>query len=169
MKNMTALLIEHHFKQLYKKSTAYAFKMGHPSPEDAASESIFSALRNSDKFQGDISKLTSYILAITHHKVKDYQRQYYTKDINNVSLDDQEDTFGYCDEYFKYQYLVNIKNMTRSLKDAEAKAIIGKYVYNYSDFELADLLNSSPNSIRVRRSNGISKLRQQMVHQKNNP
>lgn len=163
MSNTTALLIEHHFKELYKKASVYAHKLGHHSPQDAASEAISAALRSSSKFEGDISKLTSYILAITHYKVKDYQREYYAKDANNVSLEKQHDTIGYCDDYFKYQYLVNIKNMTRSLTASEAKAIIGKYVYDYSDFELADLLDLTPGSVRVRRSTGISKIRQSMA------
>jgi len=163
MSNTTALLIEHHFKELYKKASAYAYKLGHHSPQDAASEAISAALRSSNKFEGDISNLTSYILAITYNKVKDYQRQYYAKDVNNVSLEDQHDTIGYCDDYFTYQYLVNIKNMTRSLTTLEAKAIIGRYVYDYSDFQLADLLNVTPAYVRVRRSTGISKIRQSMA------
>lgn len=164
MKTTMVLLLENHFNEIYRRVSGYAYRKGHPSPEDVAMSSIAKSLENSHNFQGDLENLISYIISITRYDVIDYYRTSSVKLTADKSIYDIQDSVTpvYYDEYFKYQYLVNIKNMTSSLKTSEAKAIIGKYVYEYSDSEIAELINLTPTSVRVRRSTGISKLKRKL-------
>lgn len=162
MNNTMVLLLENHFNQIYNIAKSYARKKNHPSPEDAASDAISAALRNSQKFEGDLSNLISYILAITHYDVIDYHKSP-TGKLYTIPVDDLYTHPSYCDEYFVYQYLLNIKNITSTLTSSEAKSIISTYVYDHNNFQTADFLNVSYTNARVIKSRALSKLRKTLV------
>lgn len=165
MNNTMVLLLENHFDKIYTIAKSYARKKNHPSPEDAAADAISAALRNSDKFEGDLSNLISYILAITHYDVIDYHNSPTGKRYT-IPIDDLYLHPTYCDEYFVYQYLLNIKNILSTLTSAEAKSIICTYLYDYNNFQTADMLNVSYSNARIIKSRALSKVRKALAHTK---
>ena len=162
------LLLENHFNEIYKKAKSYASKKNHPSPEDVASQSISEALRHSTKFQGDLNNLISYILTITHYNVLDYHRSHYSKKSSYIPFEDIDTlSYSYCDEYFKYQYLENIKELIQNLTHDESQIVIAKYVYDMDDFQTAELLNKSYQSIRTSRHRAFKKIKRNAARSKN--
>lgn len=165
LRRTMALLIEHHFNELYAKASSYARRKGHPDPENVAADAIAKALQNIDKVDNDVNKLTSYILTITHNKVIDYYRS--TSNIQFIPFDNKEHTLFHCDQYFTYQYLTNIKNIIRSLNASEATVIISKFIHEMTDDQTASLLECSPATIRVTRHRAYKKIRRRIEHTKN--
>ena len=166
MKNTMVLLIENHFHQIYKRVSGYAYHQGHPSPEDAAMDAISQALSHATKFEGDLENLVSYIISITRYDLIDHRRRIITKPTANVSVYDLQDSDAptYCDEYFKYQYLYNIKKMIKALDQAESDAIIAKYLYDMTDDEAARFTKRSSKYLRRARSTAYKKLRRLVAH-----
>jgi RNA polymerase sigma factor (sigma-70 family) len=160
------LLIENHFHQIYKRVSGYAYHQGHPSPEDAAMDAISQALSHATKFEGDLENLVSYIISITRYDLIDHRRRIITKPTANVSVYDLQDSDAptYCDEYFKYQYLYNIKKMIKALDQAESDAIIAKYLYDMTDDEAAEFTKRSSKYLRRARSTAYKKLRRLVAH-----
>jgi len=169
MNDTMVLLLENHFNEIYRKVKSFAARRNHPSPEDAASEAIASALRNSSKFEGDLSNLISYICTITHYDVIDaYNSKHSSKYTNPVSHDyfTTLDVYHF-DQYFKYQYLENIKELIQNLTHDESQIVIAKYVYDMNDFQIAELLNKSYQSIRVSRHRAFKKIKHNVAHSEN--
>lgn len=166
MKNTMVLLIENHFHQIYKRVSGYAYHQGHPSPEDAAMDAISQALRNSHRFEGDLENLVSYIIGITRYDLIDHRRSMALRPTADVSVYDilDPDVPTYCDEYFKYQYLYNIKKMIKALDQAESDAIIAKYIYDMTDDEAAKFTKRSSKYLRRARSTAYKKLRRLVAH-----
>ena len=158
MNNTMAHLLENHFQEIYNRVKAYAYHRGHPSPEDAAMNSILSALKKSDIFQGNLESLVSYIVKITHHDVIDYYRYKSKRPVPTDSIYDIEESVTpvYTDDYLKYY---NIIMMLQHLDKAESDAIIARYIYDMDDYEAAKVTKRTPKYLRRARSTAYKKLR----------
>lgn len=158
MNNTMAHLLENHFQEIYNRVKAYAYHRGHPSPEDAAMNSILSALKKSDIFQGNLESLVSYIVNITHFDVIDYHRHRSKVPVSTSSVYeiDESITPVYNDDYLTYY---NIIMMLQHLDKAESDAIIARYIYDMDDHEAAKVTKRTAKYLRRARSTAYKKLR----------
>lgn len=123
--------------------------------DDIVQETFYKAFKNRDKFDGDKSKLKTWLTTITINLCADYNRK-------KVNQEVRYDSFSYFQRrYEKESHTISIKvrKYLNKLSYNEQSVIRMKFFFNMTAKEMAPVLGVKPGNIPMMYKRAIEKLR----------
>ena len=140
----------------YKKSmygVAYSILKNKADAEDAVMDTVYKIINNISKItSADSEKTRSLVMIIVRNTA--LNKYNYNKNHHMSSIDEEEDEL-YTEEtpeeyFFGMESYRELLTEIRALEPIYSDVILMKFLYGYSNFEIADMLDISENTVRVR-------------------
>ncbi len=134
----------------------YRVNFNHTVAEDLTSEVFLKALKHFDGFD-DTRSFQSWIFTIAHnHLVNHYRVAHRETEL----LEDQFVTKQEIDQVDQKQELDRVMSIINTMSDSDREILLLRFVNDFSNSEIAYLLEKDEGAIRTKMSRALSKLRE---------
>ena len=162
-RNLAEAIYKKHKKAMY--GVAYSILKNRADAEDAVMDAVYKIINNISKFDSEDSEKTRSLVMIIVRNVA-INKYNYNKSHATAALEDAESelyTEESPEEYFcNAESYAELLSEIRALEPIYRDVILMKYLYDYSNFEIAAMLGISESTVRVRLMRGKKLLKNKL-------
>ena len=150
---------------------AYSILKNADDAEDAVMDAVYKIINNISKFDSDTGEKTCSLVMIIVRNIA-LNKYNYNKAHSAQSISEEEESSLYTEETPE-EFFCNAESYEKLLSDIRAlepiyrDIILLKYLYGYSNYEIASMLGISEATVRVRLMRGKKLLKNKLSGGKN--
>ncbi len=155
-RNLAEAIYKKHKKAMY--GVAYSILKNSADAEDAVMDAVYKIINNISKFDSDVSEKTRSLVMIIVRNIA-INKYNYNKAHATATLDEEAESELYTEEtpedfFCNAESYAELLAEIRALEPIYRDVILMKYLYDYSNFEIAAMLGVSESTVRVRLMRG---------------
>ena len=163
-RNLAEAIYKKHKRAMY--GVAYSILKNSADAEDAVMDAVYKIINNISKFDSEASEKTRSLVMIIVRNVA-LNKYNYNKSHGAVSFDEEAESELYREESPEEYFLSaeaygELLAKIRALEPIYRDVILMKYLYDYSNFEIAAMLGISESTVRVRLMRGKKLLKNKL-------